>query len=110
MLLPQGEAKALAKVVRQVVDEKGRVVGQHNDNPILNTLVYECEFPDGTTKEYAANIIAQNILYEPDPDGYFSTTLKSIIDHKRNGDAVAKSRKFITTKSGQKRCCQTTVG
>ena len=110
VLLPQGEAKSLAKVVRRAVDEKGRVIGTHNDDPILNTLVYECEFPDGTTKEYAANVIAQNILYESDADGYLSSTVKSIIDHKRSGDAVAKSDKYITIRSGQKRCRQTTVG
>ena len=36
-----------------------KVVGSFSENPMLNTLVYECEFPDGTPKEYAANIIAE---------------------------------------------------
>ena len=61
MLLPRGEMNALAKVVRQSVDKNGKVIGNFHETPMLNTLVYEYEFPDGTIKEYAANIIVENI-------------------------------------------------
>ena len=40
----------MAKVVRRVVDSDGKAVGTYNSNPILNTMVYECEFPDGAVK------------------------------------------------------------
>ncbi len=30
-----------------------------NEHPLLNTLVYDVEFPDGAVKKYAANIIAE---------------------------------------------------
>ena len=50
----------------------------------LNLLVCECEFPDGTTKEYAANIIAE----ESDLQGYTRKLMTGIIDH--NGDAIKK--------------------
>ena len=69
VLLPHGEASQMAKVVRKAVDDNGKVIGSFDENPILNSLVYEVEFPDGVTKSYAAKIIAENILYQVDLHG-----------------------------------------
>ncbi len=52
--------------MKRTVDENGCMIGTYNDNPLLNTMVYDCEFPDGTTKECAANIIAENIYNNVD--------------------------------------------
>ena len=68
VLLDDGDSAALARVVCQAVDSDGKVIGKWDSNPILNTLVYECEFNDGTIKEYAENIIAFNIYEEGDAD------------------------------------------
>ena len=110
VVLPHGEMNSLAKVVRQSVDGDGKVIGSFHENPMLNTLVYECEFEDGTTKEYAANIIAENIFYDSDPDGHRNRTMVTIVDHKRSGEAVRKSEGAYKIASGQKRLRQTTVG
>ena len=110
VLLPQGEATSLARVVRTAVGSDGKVIGEYNDNPVLNTLIYECEFPDGTVKEYAANQIAESIFDQADPDGHRSRMLKAIVGHKSSGLAVKKVDKYITTKSGQQRLRKTTVG
>ena len=61
VLLPHGEGGALTKVVRQAVDGGGEMIGNYHFTQLLNTLVYKCEFDDGTVKEYGANIITQNI-------------------------------------------------
>lgn len=110
VLLPQGEDLHMAKVLRRSMDENGRVIGNFNENPLLNTLVYDCEFPDGTIKKYSANIIAENVLSQVDPDGYYSTTMDSILDHKRDGSAVRKQDKYIFSRNGQRKLRQTTVG
>ena len=107
ILLPQGEERVLAKVLRRSVDENGRVIGQFNDNPILNTLVYDVELPDGTVKEYAANVIAEQILDQVDQEGHYGQQIDTILKHKRNGDAVRKDQ--LSTKSGSK-LRKTTVG
>ena len=57
MLLPHGETNGLANVLKQPMYYNGKKIGSWNENPMLNTLVYECEFSDVTVKEYAANII-----------------------------------------------------
>jgi hypothetical protein len=49
VMLPSGDSMAIAKVVRRGVDDEGRLIGTFDDNPLLNTLLYECEFEDGTT-------------------------------------------------------------
>ena len=58
VLLSKDDAKAIARVVCRAVNSNGKVIGNWNVNPILNTLVYECEFPNGTIREYSANLIA----------------------------------------------------
>ena len=110
VLLPHGEMNAVAKVVKQSVDADGKVIGSFNENPMLNTLVYECEFSDGTTKEYAANIIAENIFLDSDQDGHRDRMMVGIVDHKRSGEAVRKEQGAYKIASGQKRLRQTTVG
>jgi hypothetical protein len=110
VLLPLEDSQAIARVVRRMVNSEGKLIGEHNNNPLLNTLVYECEFNDGTTREYAANTIASNIFMESDADGFASSFLYHIVDHKSSGEAIKMADKYITTKSGTRHLRQTTVG
>ena len=110
VLLGYGDSAALARVIRQAVDSDGNVIDSWGSNPILNTLVYECEFDDGTIKEYSANVIAFNIYEEGDADGFSSSILYQIIDHKSSGEAVKLEYKYITTRTGTRRLRATTVG
>ncbi len=74
-------------------------------------LLYECEFDDGTTREYAANTIASNIFMESDADGFSSSLLYHIVDHKHSGEATTMAYKYFITKTGgTKRIRQMTVG
>ena len=43
---------------------------------MLNTVVHEVEFPNGQVKEYAANIIAEDMLTQVDEDGFSLTMMK----------------------------------
>ena len=72
-------------------------------------MIYEVEFPDGQLKEYAANVIAENMLTQVVSDG-FSLTI--IIDYRKDDEyqAVSKAGKYLTTPFGQKRRRKTTVG
>ena len=58
VLLPNEDSQAIACIVRWATDDKGRLIGTFNENPLLNMLLYECEFNDGTIKEYTVNTIA----------------------------------------------------
>ena len=110
VLLPQEDSQQMAKVVRRAIDSEGLVIGEFNENPILNSLVYDVEFPDGVVKQYAANVIAENVLGQVDESGFHSQSLKSIFMHEKLGNAVSKSDAYITTKRGVRKPRQTTIG
>ena len=69
VLLSQGEEKRLAKVIKRSVDSDGKVIGNYNELPVLNTMLYGVKFLDGSIKTYSANLIAKNILMQTDGDG-----------------------------------------
>ena len=110
VLLPQGEVPQLSKLLRQYVDDNGKLIGNHNENALLNNLVYDVELPDGAVKNYAANIIAENMLAQCDQDGFYTNVMEVIMDHKRDGAAVPMSEKYFTTKQGRRKMRQFTVG
>ncbi len=103
-----GDGKAIEKVVQCAVDLEGKLIGEYNENHILNTLWYMCKFLDGTVKEFAANMIASNIFEESDADGHTNTLLFKIVDHKSLGEAVKMADKYIVSRNGTKRIHQTT--
>ena len=110
VLHPQGEERQLAKVLRQLVDHYGQVIGQHHKNPLLNTFIYDIEFPNGDVIKYAANIIAINLLAQVDPGCYHTKVLGAILDHKHDGTAVPMSGKYFKTKQGRQTQRKTTLG
>lgn len=81
VLLPHdGEYLQAARVIGQSKDEDGMPVGLYNANPILNTRVYDLEFPDSAVRQYSMNIIAENIYSQVDEDGFRYQLLDEIID------------------------------
>ena len=113
VLLPQGEEMKRAKVTRRSKDQDGDLIGTYDANPLLNTMVYDVEFDDGTVREYGANIIAQNMYAQVDENGRSQSILKAIVDHHvytTHSGYVHKKDKWITTRSGQKRLRKSTAG
>jgi hypothetical protein len=75
-------------------------------------MTHEVEFPNGTLKEHAANVIAENMPCQVNSDAGFSLTMmKAMTDYQKdNAVAVPKTDKHVITPSGQKRMRKTTVG
>ena len=59
--LPHGDNQQSAKVISRVIDDEGNYVGDYDDNPVLNTLMYNVKFSDGTVREYTANTIIESL-------------------------------------------------
>mmetsp|Transcript_29643 Transcript_29643/g.45323 ORF Transcript_29643/g.45323 Transcript_29643/m.45323 type:complete len:103 (-) Transcript_29643:8-316(-) len=98
-----------AKVVGQYKDNDGNIVGNYDDNPHLNTMLYDVEFPDGEIREYAANVIAEIMYAQVDADVHMHTMLDSIIeDYTKDDNAVEQGDMYIVTKSGNRQMHQTT--
>ena len=111
VMIQNGDEMAMGKVTRRSLDADGRTTGTYHDNPFLNTITYDVEFPDGQVKEYIANIIAENMLTQVDSDGYSLSLMDLIVDHQRDpSQAILMEDKYIRTKSRQKRLRKTTKG
>lgn len=112
LVLPHGEeGSKTCKVLRRSVDNVGKTTGVYDTDPALNTMIYDVKFPDGAVQKYAANIIAQNVLEQvEDESGHYSQRLKRVLDHRREGNAVSKGKKYLTTRNGQKKLRQSTIG
>ena len=108
VLLDHGKTKQMAKVLRRSIDVHGKIIG--NLDRSLMSLVCDVEFPDSAVKQYAANVIAENVLSQVDSAGHHYQLLDGIDNHQRLGNAVSKANAYITTKRGVRRLRQTTIG
>ena len=88
LYLSQGESIQVAKVSWRVLDEYGKLVGTYSDNLMLNTLMYDVEFPDGATKPYASNMVADNINNYVNSDGHLSIPFGYILNYCKTSNAV----------------------
>ena len=84
---PDGELKEATIKLRKRAHD-GNLIGTKNDNPVLDTRIYEVEFDDGNYNEYSANVLLENLYQQIDDDGYSHQILSSIIDHECD-DTVA---------------------
>lgn len=96
VLLPSGDKMLTAKVMRPKRNRDGSMIGKGNVNPILDTRVYEVQFPDGHEAEFSANVIAESMLTQCDSEGNQFLLLDSIVDHKRETNALTKSNAYVT--------------
>ena len=61
-----GDSLVKGKVIGRSVEPDGTIIGSYDDNPMLNSFLYDVEFPDGQVKEYSANMLAENMLTRVD--------------------------------------------
>ena len=110
LLLPHGDQMQRARVIKRQRDEAGLPVGRADSNPILDSRLYEVEFPDGATETVTANLIAENLYSQIDEEGYQHQILKEITGHQFTDEAVKPEDGYVTTHSGMKRPKITTAG
>jgi hypothetical protein len=99
-----------AKVVKRLKDKDGLPIGKANNNPILDTRMYEVEYKDGHKASLAANAIAENMFAQVDDEGNRHVLFEAIVDHRTDGSEVKQQDAFITTRTGTKRRKETTKG
>lgn len=110
MNLPDRKGESvMAKVIRKTKaadqnPEKGAY------NPLSDHSKYEVKFPDGSSEELTANVIAENMLSNCDSEGHHYQLLQEISDHKKDGSAIRISNGFIESKGGKRTAKKTTRG
>ena len=52
----------LATVRKRKRDSHGQPISKSDNNPLLDSRIYELEYPDGRVEEYSVNIILENMV------------------------------------------------
>jgi len=109
VILPNSaDQKLMARVKKKVKSD------DRNDpkfyNPLRDHSLYEIEFPDGTTDEVEANLIAECMVSECDPDGRQYRMLKEISDHRKDISALNVADGSYRTRAGNLVPKRTTKG
>ena len=112
LAIPQGDSlePRLARVTKRLKDANGQPIGLANENPILDTRMYEVEYLDGERASLVANNIAENLFAQIDDEGNCQVLMDEIIGHRSNEHAVKQQDAFITTKTGTRRHRETIKG
>ena len=112
LVLPQGDSlePRMARVTKRLKDANGIPIGTADDNPLLDTRMYEVEYLDGECASLSANHIAENLFAQVDDEGNRQVLMKEIIDYHTNGQEVKHQDAFIMARSGTKRRRETTKG
>ena len=106
--LPSGEKELYGQVMGLCLDKNGRMIGNPDNNPYMNTVLYEIKFEDGLSQVYGANIIAENMWRNVSNEGYHEDALHSIVDIRFCKNAVKV--KFIYNKRGKRELRKTKRG
>ena len=88
ILVQDEEGQLSGKVIKRAFGPYGKVTGKYDDNPYLNSIMYEVELVDGRIKEYGVNIIAENMLTQVDSDGFSLMLMEGIMNYKHD-DSIA---------------------
>ena len=107
----QLDQKVVAYRLKQIqLRPEGDISGRYNVNPMLQSMIYEVNFPDSQVNYYAENIIANNVLSHIDDKGYSFTFVNIIVDYKRDNSAVDMGDKYVVTRRRQHRLRNTNQG
>ena len=105
-----GETPELAKVTEHLRDNEGEPIGTSHSNPILDSRMYEIEFPDGLRQSVAANVSAENLVFQVNQEGKRHRLLDMIVDVRKTKEALNEEDAFLISRNGIKRQRPTTQG
>jgi len=110
IMIPRGGTMARGRVLGRKRDHYGNPIGRANDNPILDTRSYIVEFDDGHQTELTANLIAESLYSQCDPDGNQYVLLSDIIDHRRLDTAIKLADQKVVRADGRTYLRRSTIG
>lgn len=106
----QGEHMVLAKIIGKKRDAEGNHIGDYHPNPLLDTHVYQLQYPNGHVEEYTTNQIAESLYSQTDNEGFDEGILDEIVDMRRNSEAITIDDGYVETTCGVMKPVITTKG
>jgi hypothetical protein len=110
LMLPKGGVLVKGHVTVCKGDQDGNPIGCANDNPILDTRSYIVDFNDGDQTELTANMIAESLYLQCDPNGNRYVLLEEIVDHQHLPTAMKLSDQKNVRANGKTYLKRSTVG
>ena len=92
----------LVTVTKRARGADGRPIGQQDDNPFLDTHMYEVRMLDGSSRELTYNVIAENLFSQCDSEGRQYQLISEISDHQSDDIAINKGDEWVDTKAGKR--------
>ena len=84
------------RLTKRLRDNDGNPIGCANDNPIFDTREYVVTFDDDMEAELAANVVAQHVYAQCDPEGNKYVLLDSLIDFCRSTTTLGIADQKVT--------------
>ena len=70
VMFPHGEELKSGKVKGRKIYINGNLIGTYDQYPLLNSILYDVELPDGFAKQYSANVISNHMYSQVDQDTF----------------------------------------
>ena len=109
IILPNSADQSLMAKVKKKISSNDRNNPNYY-NPLRDHNRYEVQFPDGTTDEVEANVIAESMVAECDPEGRQYQILSEISDHRKDKNALNVADGSYMTRAGNPIPKKTTMG
>jgi hypothetical protein len=110
LMLLKGGVMVKGRVTARKRDWEGNPVGRANDNQILDTRSYIVNFDDSLQTELTANVIAESLYLQCDPNGNQYVVLEEIVDHQCLPTAIRLSDQKIICADGKTYLKHSTIG
>ena len=94
--------EVLCKVKGRKRDSSGNLIGERNNNPILDTHIFQVEHLDGWVEEYATNMITESLMSKVDDEGYDVGWINEIVDHRKRDTALSTWEGFVISRITKK--------
>jgi Reverse transcriptase (RNA-dependent DNA polymerase) len=93
LYLPSAGEMVAARVTKRLCGPDGSPIGVRNDNPVLDTRMYETILQDGSAREYSANLIAEYLQAQMEPSEVSHDVFRAVVDH--HADETATKAKNV---------------
>ncbi len=110
LMLPKGGVMVKGRVTMQKCDQDSNPIGLANNNPILDTRSYIVHFQDGDQTELTANMMAESLYSQCDPDGNQYILLEEIVDYRCLPAAMKLTDQKIVHADGKTYLKHSTIG
>ena len=90
-----GDRPEFSRVKKRLKGANRRPIGVDNNNPILDSRMYEAEHRNGYVAEMTANLIAENPFKKVYQEGNRFVLIESIIDTSTDGTQTLQEYAFV---------------